>query len=221
MPEIAREADIKRTTAYGILDELVKLGLVSSLSKGKQNVFTVKDPEQLVDLLEEKKKTVEGIIPELSELFVTHNIRPLIQFFEGKNGLKQVYTDVLNCKSKKVCQIVKAKTHSDLLGDSFVREYIQKRVARGITAYDLHPKSGDVYDEYRGKENIKLKRYVRYLPPQIFHAAMIMIYDHKVAMVSSKNENFGFIIESKEFSATLQAYFDFMWGLGSKEPERE
>ena len=48
---------------------------------------------------------------------------------------------------------------------------------------------------------------------------MIMIYDNKVAMVSTKEENFGFIIESKEFSNTLGAYFDFMWGLGSREPD--
>ena len=51
VPEIAREAGIKRTTAYGILDELVKLGLVSYVFQGKQKVFRVKDPEQLIELL--------------------------------------------------------------------------------------------------------------------------------------------------------------------------
>jgi hypothetical protein len=38
-------------------------------------------------------------------------------------------------------------------------------------------------------------------------------------MASSKKENFGFIIESKEFANTIKAFFDFMWKLGSKEPD--
>jgi hypothetical protein len=38
-------------------------------------------------------------------------------------------------------------------------------------------------------------------------------------MISSKNENFGFIIESKEFSKTLKSLFDFMWKLGSTDPD--
>ena len=63
VPEIAREADIKRTTAYGILDELVKLGLVSFVSKGKSKVFQAKDPEKLAELLEEKRRSVEDIMP--------------------------------------------------------------------------------------------------------------------------------------------------------------
>ena len=219
VPEIAREAGIKRTTAYGILDELVKVGVINYVFKGKQKIFRAKDPKELIELLDEKRQRVIEVVPKLSRIFSARQLYPKIQFFEGKVGLKQIYADVLNCRSKKVCQIVTAKKHSELLGDAFVREYIRKRVAKGITAYDLHPKSGDIYDQYRGRENASLKRYVRYLPPQVFHAAMIIIYDNKVAMVSSRDENFAFLLESKEFSATLQAYFDFMWGLGSKEPE--
>lgn len=86
---------------------------------------------------------------------------------------------------------------------------------------NLFTKSGDLYSVERGVEDQKYKRQVRYLPPNVFHAAMIMIYDHKVAMVATKAENFGFIIGSKEFSNTLSAYFDFMWGLGSREPDTD
>lgn len=219
VPEIAREAEIKRSTAYGILDELVKMGVVSVVSKGKQKAYRARDPKSLVDLLDEKKAQISRVLPKLSELFGAHHVKPRIQFFEGRNGVKIIYEDVLGCRSKKVSQIVKAKEHSDLLGEKFVKDYIHRRVAKGITAYDLHPKSGDVYDEERGVENLRLKRHVRYLPPNVFHAAMIMIYDNKVAMVSTQEEGFGFIIESREFSATLQGYFEFMWGLGSKGPE--
>lgn len=219
VPEIAQQAHIKRTTTYGIVAELVSLGLLANSYKGKRKLYVAREPETIASLLEERKKRFERVLPGLTDLFLTRNVRPKIQFYEGREGIKKIHDDILNCKSKQVKQIVRVKDNIAVLGEAFTRDYIKRRVARGITAYDLHPKSGDLYTEERGTESVKFKRHVRYLPPNVFYAAMIMIYDHKVAMVSTKEENFGFIIESKQFSNTLSAYFDFMWGLGSKEPD--
>jgi len=219
VPEIARQADIKRTTAYGIIDELVSMGLLAASYKGKTKLFKAQDPKIIISLLEERKNKVAHILPALSERFLTHHVRPKIAFFEGREGVKKIYDDVLECTSKQVKQIVRVRQHNEAVGDAFIKEFIRKRIARGIVTHNLHPKFGDLYSKERGMEDPKLKRYVRYLPPNVFYAAIIMIYDHKVAMVSTKEENFGFIIESKEFSNTLSAYFDFMWGLGSKEPD--
>ncbi|MCR4325389.1 MAG: hypothetical protein NUV59_01105 [Patescibacteria group bacterium] len=219
VPAIARQAQIKRTTTYGVVDELVSMGLIVSSYKGKTKLYRAVNPEVVLSLQEDKKRKVEEALPGLSELFLTRHARPKITFFEGRDGIKKIYGDILECKSKQVRQIVRVKDHIAAVGDAFIKDYIKKRVARGITARDLHPVSGDIYTQERGMENPKLKRCVRYLPPHVFHAAMIMIYDHKVAMVSTKEENFGFIIESKQFSNTLSAYFDFMWGLGSRNPE--
>ncbi len=219
IPEIAREADIKRTTAYGIVDELVALGLLSASYKGKTKLYRAADPETLMELVNERKEKLISIMPDLSDLFLTRNVRPKIAFFEGREALRKIYDDVLECSSKQVRMIARVRHHNEAVGDAFVKEFIRKRIARGIHAQVLHPKSGDLYTKDRGTEDPKLKRQVRYLPAHVFHAAAIMIYDHKVAMVSTREENFGFIIESKEFSNTLSAYFDFMWGLGSREPD--
>ncbi len=219
-PEIAKTAEIKRTTAYGILDELAGLGLVNYSEKNKQRLYRANSPEVLADIMDRNRSALAKSLPGLEDLFATHHLRPKIQFFEGVSGVKQIYEDVLKCRTKKIRQIVNERANTDLVGEEFILNYIRRRVASGITTYDLHPKSGGIQTEMRGREDPKLKRYVRYLPPDAFYAAMIMIYDNKVAMASSKKENFGFIIESKEFTNTLATYFDFMWKLGSHEPER-
>jgi len=219
IPQIASRAQIKRTTVYGIIEELEALDLVKSSYKGKQKLYEAQDPAVILAMLEGKKRRLAEILPDLSNLFSTHHVRPKIVFFEGREGVRKIYDDVLECKSKQVKEIVRVRQHNEAVGDAFIKEFIKKRIARGIVAHNLHPKHGDLYNNERGMEDPAKKRYVRYLPPSVFYAAMIMIYDHKVAMVSTKEENFGFIIESKEFSNTLGAYFDFMWGLGSKEPD--
>ena len=221
VPEVAKKSEIKRTTAYGILDELVSLGLVSSSTRGRTKYFQAQDPNVIMEILENKKKSVEAVLPNLGHLFASFQIRPRVQFFEGKEGIKRIYEDTLKCKSKKVLQIVRVKDFIEFSGREFSSGYIKKRADSGIVSYALHPKSGDVHDETYGQKSEKLKRHVRYLPPNMFYASMIMIYDYKVVMISTKAENFGFIIESKEFSNTLRAHFDFLWQIGSKEPENK
>lgn len=218
-PQIARKAGLKRTTTYGILDELVDLGFLSYSSEGKTKVFKPQNPNVLVELLESKREKIEKILPDLDTLFQGQNIRPKLQFFEGKEGIKRIFEDILDCQSKKVCQLVKVKDWIEFLGKEYTYRYMEKRAGKGIVAYDLHPKSGDIYDEKYGRESEKWKRRVRYLPPSVFYISMLMIYDNKVAMVSTKEENFGFIIESKEFSNAQRALFELMWQLGSKDPE--
>ena len=55
-------------------------------------------------------------------------------------------------------------------------------------------------------------------PPDVFHASMIMLYDDKVAMISTRQENFGCILQSKEFSLTLRA-FSTLCGIWGKAPD--
>ncbi len=219
VPEIARKSGVKRTTAYGILDELLSLGLVNISVKGKTKRFQAQEPDVLRHLLEWRKQEIEKILPGLKELFATHHVRPRLQSFEGKTGVKSIFEDSLKNRSKKIYQIVRVRDFLEFLGEEYAAEYIHRRSKNNITAYALHQKSGDILTELFGKESTQWKRHTRFLPSSVFYASMIMIYDNKVAMVSTKKENFGFIIESREFARTLEAYFHFMWSFGSKEPE--
>ena len=217
--DIARKAGVKRTTGYGILDELAQLGLVSVVAKGKLKFFKAQAPRTLVGLLDQRKRAVEQILPDLENVYGTYHLRPKMQFFEGREGIKRIYEDTLTCRSKKILQIIRVKDFKEFPGGDFSEEYIKRRAEKGIVSYALHPSSGDIHDNLYAEESDKWKRHVRYLPAFIFQTAAIMIYDHKVAVISTKAENFGFIIESKEFSNTLRAYFEFMWKLGTKTLE--
>lgn len=208
VPEIAKKAELKRTTAYGILDELVGKGLVSYGQKGKTKYYSLENPEVLEKILEKNIKAFKNILPELKNLFETVSFKPTIRFYEGKEGIKRVFEDTLTCKVKKIFQIVKVKDFIDVVGEKFSKEYIKKRAEKGIWVFALHPKSEDVYNDTYGKESKKWKRQVRYLQSNIFYASIIMIYDNKTAMISTKKENFGFIIESREFSKTLETFFN-------------
>lgn len=219
-PDIAQKAGLKRTTVYGILDELISLGTVSLVQKGRLKYFRAQDPKDIVRILEDRKGRFERVLPKLSELYTTKQLRPRVEFYDGKEGVKHIFEDTLKTKHKEILQIVRVHDFVACVGESYAKQYIIRRAERGIVAKALHPVSGDIHNRVYGEESHEWRREVRYLPPSMFYASMIMVYDDKVAMVSTKKENFGFIIQSKEFASTQRAYYEFMWKVGTRHPEQ-
>ena len=215
--DIAKRADIKRSTIYGILDDLMRKGLASYSQQGKKRFFKAQDPQSITEMIDANKHSFENILPNLAGIYSSHKLKPAVQFFEGREGIKRIYEDTLNCKYKKIYQVVRVNDFVKFPGADFSKEYIRKRAAKGITAYAIHPHEGDLHNEFYGENSVKLKRIVRYVRQDIFHTSMIMIYDYKVAVISTEKEGFGFIIESKEFSETMRGYFDYMWETADKD----
>lgn len=216
---IQKEAGLKRTTLYDVLKELINLGLISYTVKQKTKIFTPENPSALENLLKQKQQAVSAVLADLKSLFANVSCRPQIRFYEGNEGIKQIYLESLQARDKKIYQIVSVKDFLEFPGKDFMNWYVQERAKKNIESIAIHPKSGDVYSDNFGKTDPQLKRQVHYLPPSLFSMSMIMIFDHYVAALSTKTENYGFIIESKEYSKSMKIIFDFLWRLGSSEYE--
>src|SRR3989338_3658806 len=74
--EISAKAGVNRPTTYVQIESLKKMGLVSSQTKGKKQIFIAESPDQLEFVIEQEKKTVEQkkeelakILPELINIF--------------------------------------------------------------------------------------------------------------------------------------------------------
>src|SRR5205823_1161310 len=86
---------------YDVLDSLAHRGLVRISGKEPKQEYVAESPDQLVAMLEKRLqetqsqlKAAKEFIPELKSL---HRIedRPQVKFYEGNDGLKQVYEDTL------------------------------------------------------------------------------------------------------------------------------
>ena len=101
IPSIAKKAELKRTTVYGLVDELVALGMLSYSTKGKTKLIRAQEPKALLDMLDNKKQALERALPGLQELFGTAHIRPQLQFLKAVKAYG-VYTKTrLRAKTKK------------------------------------------------------------------------------------------------------------------------
>src|SRR3989344_4767744 len=99
--EITRKAGINRTTGYDILNDLVQKGLVSVSGKEPKQEFIAESPDKILAYLEaeldQKQKNLKeakNLIPQLKSIHTVAG-RPKERFYEGKQGLIDVYEDTL------------------------------------------------------------------------------------------------------------------------------
>lgn len=98
--KIAQESKIYRPAVYKALPELLSLGLISKTPTGKRQLFTALPPSNLKNLFSSKQKEFEQRLPELEELYRGLAHKPVINFFEGKEGIRRAFEYLLDGAKK-------------------------------------------------------------------------------------------------------------------------
>lgn len=207
--EISRKAGINRTTGYDILGALEGFGLVRISGKEPKQEYVAESPDSLTRFLEKRlKETKESIesakdfVPELKSIHKVED-RPQVKFYEGLEGMKQVYEDTLTATEP----IIACANYDDMhrtMGDYFP-EYYERRAKKGVHAIGMVPATPLAYERARrGKEE---DRELTIVPPDMLPITPeIDIYDNKMMIVSWR-EKLGIIIESKEIADAMKSVF--------------
>lgn len=209
--QIASKAGVNRATTYVIIGSLTKKGLMSSYHEGKKQFFCAEDPEKLNILfrnqeqeLERKQNYLKKLLPELEALNISKPEKPVVRYFEGKEGLRAMSAEFYIRSKDKQARMIYS---SDLLRKIFSDEEIVAMRRR------------------RQKSKIKVKAIVnddqkflvsdsrRYILPasEFPITSDIAFYGNKVRIATQKKPYAGLIIENKEIANTLKLLFDLAW----------
>lgn len=214
--DFTKHTGINRGTVYDIIKALFRKGLMSSTQKGNTTYFVTLSPERFIQKLEEQTRKAERMLPEIKTLLSTSSNRPKIRFFEGTEGLKAIYDETLQCKSKDLIQFVSVEEMLASVGLDFMQYYITKRARRHIQLRAINDPKGEIDDTkvgYSSHTDVSLLREARIAPNGVSFPSMMMVYDNSVALISTKKENFGFIIDSVEYAHMMRSLFEVLWGI--------
>jgi len=206
--EIAKKAGVKRTTCYDILLDLERQGLIYETAKGKKRLFIGEDPEKIKKELVAKQKIFDEILPELQAVYNIKGTKPKIRFYEGKEGLREVYADTLKYSGELFS--FASEDVLRVLGKDWADLYLKQRVKKEIHTRAIMPKTSGI-QEYAAKDREQL-RMSKLIDPQKYPFSVeINIYGHqRVALMSSKEET-GIIIEGAEIYKTMKLIFELVW----------
>jgi HTH-type transcriptional regulator, sugar sensing transcriptional regulator len=198
---------LKRSTTYDTLHTLTAKGIVSVCIKNNVQYYEASDPEKLVHILDEKKKRLEAIVPELKQLKETKSETVGVTFFEGKKGVVTVLNDIIDCKkdflfigSRKM-----AKVPLKHYPDNFVRKRVEKGIkVQGILAEE---DKEDTYIHDANAEGLSDFSYAKQLdgcPADIF------IYGDKAAIITNSKDPSGVIISDSDIAKQLRLLYDWL-----------
>ncbi|MFA5986454.1 MAG: helix-turn-helix domain-containing protein [Parcubacteria group bacterium] len=217
--ELEKTTRINRTTIYHALDTLTQKGLVSKRESGTgaKLLFTMTSPENIkkfldreIKLLQEKKKEVDTIIPLLMDRSKQKEEDFTVSHFEGSEGIKLVVEEALYCRSREWSIIAPKKNFFSEFDSNYARYYIKTRKENRIKARSLWEHTPDA--QALTLEDVH-DRNPRYLP-KIMHGkfqSVIIIFDDKVAFISSMKNISAVLIHSREIHETMAAMFSGLW----------
>lgn len=207
---IAHKSGIKRPTCYLILDELVKKGLISIIPRAKKMLYMAEPPEVLTKQAEEQFSLTKSLVPKLNSFYNTDKEKRVVKYYSGQKGIHNIYEDVLKTKPKEYYYIGSAKELEEITGKEFLDNWIKKRIQFGIKSISIRMRKTEIaVESYQDKG--KSLREIRYAPKDIYMPDTIIIYGSKVATISTKKGNFGFVVEDKEFSESMMGLFSALW----------
>lgn len=135
---IARTLRLNRVTTYVIMRRLVQKGLMRSYIKKGVQFFSAILPEELIDYADRKsmewKNTsnkISVLLPKLLQIAPMSANLPKIRFYEGVEGIKEVYADTLKNTSEIVGFLTVERIPQELKR-YFIDYYTPKRKKEGI-----------------------------------------------------------------------------------------
>lgn len=212
--EIAKKSGVKRTSIYNLIDDLIKREIIHVVIKKKKKKFVATEPTALKEMITQRKKALEEVLPDLKMLSGATKLKPRVRFYEGVEGVKAALNDNL-IDRKPIKGFTGVAKGYEILG-AYGDEYIAKRVRAGISIKVIAPDDagGKVF---KRKDRVS-RRTTRLIPKKKFPFEIeINIYGNKTSFMSySKKRPMGVIIESPEITKTMNSVFDFAWEYAGK-----
>ena len=216
--DLAQTVDIKRTTTYFYIDQLVEKGLILKLVRGSKKLVAASEPENLKILVEEKlkkAKEVEKNFPDIIKMLNTslpkenNSNEAEIKFYKGKNGVKKIYEEVLQAKEVRSYVNIEEITevfpeNVDLFNHAFKRNPAMKM----FEIVENSPESQARFQSQKTSDNY----FYKFLPEDMnLKAQDILLYENTVAIIHFKDQISGVILRNADLYTNFKLLFDFIW----------
>jgi len=214
--DIAKNAEIKRSSVYNVISRLEDLGLVSKVLNGKRLYYSAAHPRRLVQLAHLKLNTLEAEMPKLVAAHQSTGEKPTVQMFEGIQAVRDVYLDIFDRLQdgedlliftnigrvlEKFPEIPKElkKILGSALYRSKTRELVYGDEAGLSYSTEMASKVGNGYQVRATSEEFEFGKNEQF------------ILKDKIIYFALQKHIFVTIIENKDLAKTQRAMFDMAW----------
>jgi HTH-type transcriptional regulator, sugar sensing transcriptional regulator len=149
-------------------------------------------------------------------IYAENTGQPFVQVFTGKYAAREVYEDILKVTKKEYYYLSAPHLTYAMVDKNYMKEWVERRVKKGIRSHSLRVKSQEVVSEPIFNEEENYLRQIRYLPAYVDLKASIYIYENNIAVISTRKEEVAYIMYSPDLAFSMRAIFQFLWSVSMK-----
>jgi HTH-type transcriptional regulator, sugar sensing transcriptional regulator len=215
---VAKHSNIKKSTTYVVLEDLIDKGIVTKVPRAKTMQFIAIPPGDLFSIAKSKLDNAErDALPELKALNRGKNYKVRVSYYEGMNGVKEMYGKIFkevktapkNARSYVGFYAhgkntpVELKKYFDEVRSSFRKDGINRR---GITTYD------NTITEFLDKKFLKMQNLeLKALPISKYNSNVsIEIFRNKTYIFSHKHLQVT-VIDNPDIARVMKQIFELVW----------
>lgn len=207
---IIEKSGMASSAVHNSLNSLLEKGFVSYIKRDKIKVYQAVPPKHIIGFLEEKKKKIQEIIPELEFRRKKSEEKQGAEIFEGTKGIISMLNLLIE-DAKKGDEYLFFSVNVEQKNEEiqeFFSQYDVKRKERGLRIKGLAPKE---LKKLFVKRKVLIMKYTNFPTP-----SNISICKDKTAIFSWEEKPVGYLIKSKQIANMYKKYFNEIWKLAKK-----
>lgn len=209
---VARKARLERTTTYEILQKLSAKGFAEFFVRKKTRYYSVLPPRQLLERFSGYVGELEAALPEMTAIENAIVGKPRITFYEGKEDLRRLYLDCLKAAKGEILNYFQPEITIKYLGWEWMKSHMVDRLQEEKLRVRVIMPDTPMSKCFLQQRESTLRRQ-RIAPAQMVFRNEVVIYENKVQIFSFE-EDFAFLIESRDVAETQRALFELAWESG-------
>ena len=210
---ISKYSDLKKSTTYVILEDLIDKGIVSKVPRVKTMQYIAINPQDLFSMVKSKIKNAEqDILPELKALSRGKEYKVRVSYFEGIEGIKELYRKLFKIMPHK--EVVGFYAHQkntsielQKLWTEINEEIRKKNISRrAITTHHATVKHY-LKKEIQKKYSVNLKAF----PEKKYNSNVsIEVYKNFTQIISHRYIQ-GILIDNPDIAKVMKQIFELVW----------
>ena len=213
---LALRSTLSRPLTYKVLDELVDAGLVEKHDEPKKvALFSALHPlklketiERRLELAQSAKVNLESVLSKLTSDFNLISGKPGVQFFEGKEGIRECLNDALTSKTEiySYVDIDAVEKYIPDISRDFAKARQKLKLKKKNIGVDTPENRTEIEGYYA---DVTEERLIPW-PTRSFGTVM-QIYDGKVSYFTLGEQMIGVIIADPHIYEMHHSLFEFTW----------
>lgn len=212
---VAVRAKLSLSSTQMALEKLHKNGLVNFYVRKNRKYWVAESPGKLVQIFKNKEEKLAVALKSMDLPEKINKDKPAVKVFLGADEIKLIHDSIIQ-KKHNICAIVPLEGWYDLLGQDYVKDFINQRVEHQLNIRMLAPRT--LESSKLKKRDERELRTSKFLPHDILIEDALFIFGNNVAIITLNEEQpTGVVIRDPATSRMLKIFFEELWGRSENE----